>query len=190
MKKKYTAILLAGLLLVGGTTQAVSAHGHGGAHRYSQNHGSCSTQNVNRPQPKHQHKSCWEKKDGKWCYYDKQGKCSTGWNHIDKQWYYMDEEGVMQTGWKKVDGTWYCLGKDGAMKSDCWQKSGDKWYCLGKDGAMKKSCWVGNYYVDESGEMLTDTWVDGYYVGSDGAWVKGASMSKPHHARHAHGHMM
>ena len=59
--------------------------------------------------------SRWEKIDGGWRYFNKEGYMLTGWRCLGGKWFCFDEEGVMQTGWKRAGKAWYYLGEDGVM---------------------------------------------------------------------------
>ena len=126
----------------------------------------------------------WEKKNGKWYYFDADGAMQTGWLALGESRYYLNGSGAMQTGWVKTDGSWYYFSSTGAMQTG-WIKSYSKWYYLNADGAMQTGWleWAGNhYYMNGSGVMQTG-WLklDGawYYFSSTGAmqtgWIKSYS---------------
>ncbi|MBQ3665118.1 MAG: peptidoglycan-binding protein [Lachnospiraceae bacterium] len=94
----------------------------------------------------------WNKKDGKWYYYDTNGKMVTDWYDISGNKYYFDDSGIMKTGWKKINGKWYYFNSSGVMKTG-WLKLGTNYYYLKDDGSMAEDEWVVNrkYYVDKNG---------------------------------------
>ena len=59
--------------------------------------------------------SRWQKIDGKWYYFNKNGYVVTGWQQLSGKWYFFNKDGSMKTGWKKSGGKWDYLGADGAM---------------------------------------------------------------------------
>ena len=140
----------------------------------------------------------WEKIDGKWYLFDKNGSkvtglvevsgstyyldttgvMQTGWIRLEGDWYYFAPGGQRQTGWVKTGGSWYYLDEDGKMLKD-WQKIGGVWYFLGQSGIMRTG-WqqIGNiwYYFESSGAMVTG-WkqISGnwYYFDGSGAMKTG-----------------
>lgn len=116
--------------------------------------------------------------DGATYYMDSNGKMLTGWVEISGFWYYFEGSGAMKTGWKQIGGSWYYLDPDGKMLKD-WQKIGGVWYFLGQSGIMRTG-WqqIGNvtYYFTSSGAMATG-WkqIDGswYYFEGSGAMKTG-----------------
>ena len=91
----------------------------------------------------------WKKKNGKWYYYDANGKLHKGWLKYKKQTYYLKKNGQMATGWQKVGKSWYYFAKSGEMKTG-WIKLGTRKYYLGSNGKMQTG-WVKsngkNYYM-------------------------------------------
>lgn len=55
----------------------------------------------------------WHKIDGKWYYYDSNGKAKIGWLKYNSKWYYLQNDGSMKTGWFKTDGRWYYFTSNG-----------------------------------------------------------------------------
>lgn len=113
-------------------------------------------------------KNGWEKKDGKWFYYDN-GTKAVGWKKIvwskGTNWFYFDSQGVMLTGWQTLKwskGTnRFFFDSNGAMVTG-WHKISNKWYYFNSSGAMltgmhrlswnNKQNW---YLFDADGVMLT-----------------------------------
>lgn len=115
-------------------------------------------------------KNGWEKKDGKWYFYDN-GKKLTGWHKIKwskgLDWFYFDSTGAMLTSWQKLKWSkgenWFYFTTDGAMVTG-WQKlkwsKGESWFYFTADGAMVTGLqyleWKGVrswYLFDENGAM-------------------------------------
>lgn len=134
----------------------------------------------------------WVKENGKWVYYNSQGKKQTGWLYsgskwyfmdkqgymktgwiYDKAWYYLASSGAMKTGWQKVNGTWYYLANSGAMKAGWLYDNG--WYLLADNGAMKTGWQLVNgtwYYFYSNGRMAANIWIGGFHLNNSGAWIK------------------
>ncbi len=94
-------------------------------------------------------RSDFQKIDGKWFYFDKDGWLLTGWQKIGGRWYYFNKtgaagtKGYLLTGWQTIDGKLYYL-----------KQSGDK----GVIGRMFTGWQTINkqtFYFDSSGAMLT-----------------------------------
>ncbi len=127
--------------------------------------------------------SGWQKENGKWHYYDENGKSVTGWKKDNGKWYYMDSTGAMQTGWLKENGKWYYLSPNGDMRTG-WLKINGKWYYMSPNGDMQTGWkyidgkW---YYMSPNGDMQTGwKYIDGkwYYMESSGVmqssrWIEG-----------------
>lgn len=116
----------------------------------------------------------WKNVDGKWYYFDSQGKMKTGWVQDNNRWYYLEGSGAMKTGWVLSEGSWYYLSDDGSMKTG-WIFDGNCWYYLSANGSMKTG-WINYnnswYFSDASGVMQTGIIkVDGkiYYLDNSGA---------------------
>ena len=123
----------------------------------------------------------WGVVDGKWYYFDENGRTCTGWKQLYGKWYYLDKKGAMLTGWQKIGGTWYYFHTSGAMQTG-WQSIGGVWYYFHTSGAMQTG-WqrVGGkwYYFDANGAMLSGVtkaafgWYTDrgvwYYFNEDGA---------------------
>lgn len=63
----------------------------------------------------------WIKAGERWWYRHADGSYTKGnWEKINGQWYLFDKEGWMLTGWQEKSGKWYYLKQDGAMASDTW----------------------------------------------------------------------
>ena len=99
----------------------------------------------------------WQKEDGRWFYYTKNGVKKTGWLTIADKRYYMDATGVRQTGWKQISGKWYYFNSNGVMTTG-WKKISDKYYYFAKNG-IKKTGWITldgkRYYLDAAGVRQT-----------------------------------
>ena len=91
----------------------------------------------------------WQKIEGKWYYYKKNGTLYKGWlkygqdeeKWVDYEdgssylktvkfadWYYLDENGVMKTGWFQDGGRWYYFDPSGKMHTGWLEKNGKKYY--------------------------------------------------------------
>lgn len=98
----------------------------------------------------------WGLIDGRWYYFDENGRPCTGWKLLDGKWYYLDKKGAMLTGWQYIGGCWYYMNHSGAMQTG-WQSIGGVWYYLSNSGAMQTGWqkidgkW---YYFDANGVML------------------------------------
>ena len=140
----------------------------------------------------------WEKENGVWRYYgkdgqyyahsihvingkvysfDENGAMITGWHQYSNgNWFFYDRmSGEERRGWVNDNGNWYYLGSNGIMQTG-WQQIDGSWYLFSSSGVMltgwQKS---GNnwYYLDKiSGKMVTGWLKDGsdwYYLKSNGA---------------------
>lgn len=89
-------------------------------------------------------------------------RCSSEWFMIDGKWYYFDQEGRMVTGWffDPTYQAWFYLASDGSMAVGWIQLPDGKWYYLNPVSDGRR------------GVMYADAWIDGYYLGKDGAWVE------------------
>lgn len=91
-------------------------------------------------------KNAWEKIDGLWYFFDKDGWMKTGWLSWKNNKYYLQEkstkdfkEGQMRTGWVQLKNVWYWFDDSGAAaKSTCKQING-KWYAFDSNCKMKTS---------------------------------------------------
>ena len=103
----------------------------------------------------------WGVVDGKWYYFDENGRTCTGWKQLYGKWYYLDKKGAMLTGWQKIGGTWYYFHTSGAMQTG-WQRVGGKWYYFDANGAMLSGVTKAafGWYTDRG------VW---YYFNEDGA---------------------
>lgn len=105
MKKKIIASLLATLLIIGVTPNAVSAE-------WRQNSDNSWSWNDNGYKTYYG----WKQIDGNW-YYFKDAKMQTGWLNIG-YWYYLGTDGAMKTGWVNDGGTNYYFKNDGTLATD------------------------------------------------------------------------
>lgn len=106
------------------------------------------------PDPK---QTGWVKKDGKWYYYDSNGKMvKSAWQLYKGSWYYLGADGVMYTGWKTISNAKYYFypGDDGHMASAEYV-GGLAIDASGKQTYAKKASWEstskGKRYKDETG---------------------------------------
>ena len=130
------------------------------------------------------YKPGWNKIDGDWYYYDKDGNMATNsWKKDSKGWCYLGSDGKMVTNdWAK-DSKGYCwIGPDGYMvEKTQWLKVGDDWYHI-TNGYRDQSKWMkdskGWCYLGSDGKMSKNAWIKdskGWcYVGSDGYMVTNA----------------
>ena len=102
----------------------------------------------------------WEKINGTWYLFDKDGWMLTGWQTFKGTKYYLNADGAMVVGWLHLNNNWYYLDGSGAMLTG-WQKIGNTWY----------------YLNSPSGIMAADTWIGSYYVDSNGAWIEGKTQN-------------
>lgn len=77
-----------------------------------------------------------------------------GWQQKNGKWYYYDEQGKPKTGWLDWQGKRYYLQEDGSMKTGFWEITSDKIFVydpyegrFGKKGE--------GYYFLEDGSMFT-----------------------------------
>ena len=125
--------------------------------------------------------SGWQKIDGNWYYFDKEGTRIVGKKEITGATYYFNQEGVMKTGWIFTEGHWNYFASSGAMKTG-WVKDKGTWYYLDKDGVMLTGLQEidgTRYYLNASGAMQTGwKWLDNhyYYFATSGSmktgWLK------------------
>lgn len=147
-------------------------------------------------------KNQFVKKNGKWYYYDNNGKLVKGWftskggnkYHFEKDGsattglssiggkkYLFNAKGKMLTKWQKINGKTYYFDESAGNMLTGWvtTKSGNKYY-FGTDGAVK-SGWqkVGGkyYYFSSKGKMEKNCFKNNgsstYYLKSDGTMAKG-----------------
>lgn len=76
-------------------------------------------------------------KDGRWWYRHADGSwTSNGWEKIDGKWYYFDKDGWMKTGWIQWKRRWcYCESSGACAYSKTLHIDG-KDYVFGRDGYM------------------------------------------------------
>lgn len=97
----------------------------------------------------------WVKNNGKWYYYDTDGKMvKADWIKYANQWYYLGDDGVMLTGWQEINGKKYYLYADGHMASSEWV-DGYWLNCNGPQIYPHKGAWKenqkGKWWEDASG---------------------------------------
>lgn len=97
----------------------------------------------------------WKLIQGKWYFFDGNGKKATGWLNRNGIWYYLYSDGSMATGWQSINNKWYYLNPDGSMAIG-WRQ-------------MAPSIW---YYFYEDGSMAADTWIGEYRLNGDGVWMQ------------------
>ena len=141
-------------------------------------------------------KTGWQKINGKYYYFLKDGRAAYGWVHLGKQNYYIDMDEGMLTGTHAVNGQLCTFNSNGALvsmvvKHNGWYEGTDGWYYFrngylleegefvigGKtyyfdDYKMVANAFHGGKYYDKNGQALKNTWkkIGGskYYFGSDG----------------------
>lgn len=138
-------------------------------------------------------KTGWSQENGRWYFYNNDGRKLTGWISNGGNWYHLDNNGAMQTGWlQDRDGLWYYLNANGTMRKGWFQDWDGKYYYFStdgtgtKEGAMVKGGWhiggasyyfypnggyINGQYIKE-GEMAVNTMVEGGWYGSDGRWSR------------------
>ena len=152
MKKRWLAVVLAGIILsLGSVTSSMAAEDNG---TYKNN--------------------SWEKINGSWYYFNSEGTMCTGWTKIggiqylfgdkgelqlgwhynenEEKWHYYNQEGSPQKGWiQDKDGNWYWFSEKGEMASSGYKYiSGSKYYFY-DNGQMAANQYVGISYMDETG---------------------------------------
>ena len=144
----------------------------------------------------------WQKVNGKWRYFKKDGTYyKNKWIQDKGKWYYLDGSGYMATGWKQISGKWYYFRADGSMVSEefvdgywlrkdgsaeskkaSWKPSGTRWWFGYSFGWYAKNAWYTidgkEYYFYPSGYLAVSQWIGNYYVGGDGAYVKNPVKGK------------
>lgn len=117
------------------------------------------------------------------------GYAAYRWGLIDGRWYYFDADGRMATGWLYLNDVWYCLAtaedavqltgiKEGDMITGWYyDRRLQRWFYLEANGVMAVG-WKeidGKWYYfnpvsdGTRGAMTVDAQVDGYALGADGA---------------------
>ena len=97
----------------------------------------------------------WVQRDGKWYFYDSDGKMTKNhWEFYKGDYYYMASDGVMCTGWTQIGADQYYFCPDGHMARSEWIDG----LFLDMDGVQRykhKAVWLknntGSWYQDESG---------------------------------------
>ena len=83
-----------------------------------------------------------QEQNGQWWYRHVDGSYTrSNWEQIDGKWYYFDKEGRMQTGWIEDKGKWYYLKESGEMASEevltiHSREFGNEIYAFAVDGHM------------------------------------------------------
>lgn len=116
----------------------------------------------------------WGIIDGRWYYFDHNGRMVTDWQQLNGVWYYLAtsedvkrteeiKEGEMRTGWiyDLFYQKWFYLDKDGAMATG-WREIDGKWYYFnpapdGMRGAMVTDAWVDDWYLNQDGIGINQT---------------------------------
>ena len=144
-------------------------------------------------------KGKWVQSDGKWYYYDGDGKketncyregywlksdgsidsdyCNGTWKYNGVGWWYEDGGWYPTSQWLKIDGKWYYFLADGYMdygeyREGCW---------LNDDGSWDPNYGSGTWHLNSTGWWYSDgswypagqyLWIDGYryYFNSSGYW--------------------
>jgi len=147
-------------------------------------------------------KTGWYKEsNGKWYYFNSNGKMHTGWltykgndyylkisGHmaqnewltINNKTYYFNNDGLIHKGWLFYNNKWYYLNSDGQMLKGLYDISGKKYY-FNNDGSMASDELVSingdYYYFEKDGYAFTGGWkeIKGkyYYFNTDGKAHKG-----------------
>lgn len=182
MKRKLLALLLAMIMVCTPQMMVFASSSEAEVHKYWEefNWGLPPVENSDMNV-----EGTWiQAKDGRWWYQHTDGQYMTnGWERINGKWYRFDKEGWMQTGWvqdrRNFDPCyWYYLGEDGAMVTG-WFLDGDTWYYLNKDGKMATGWMLDRgtwYYLNANGDMATG-WVldkgEWYYLNANGDMATG-----------------
>ena len=123
-------------------------------------------------------KNQWQKIDGKWYFFDKQGYMEA---NAYRQGYYFKANGVWDgkakvAGWKKDSkGWWYSSGGKNYLKN-CWEKIDGKWYYFKADGYMAQNEFVSGWWCDKNGvqnDPVKYSWHKtgrGWWYGVNGGW--------------------
>lgn len=102
MKKAIASLLIMGAVFstVGVKANAADMYGYGWRQNADSTVGYADYQNgiyTNK----------WLQEDGKWYYFDKDGKMVKGWLTLGDKTYYLSEKGQMLTGWYCIGGPWF-----------------------------------------------------------------------------------
>ena len=101
-------------------------------------------------------KNQWQKIDGKWYYFDKEGYMES---NAYRNGYYLTKSGAWDgkkaaAGWKQNQkGWWYALSGTTCLKK-CWKKINGSWY-----------------YFKSSGYAAKNEYISGWWIGSNNAWT-------------------
>lgn len=161
-----------------------------GGHSSGSNGSSSDNSAVSNPSVLNGH---WQQSEtGEWKFLlSAGGYAANSWGIIDGRWYYFDHDGRMLTDWQQLNGVWYYLATSEDAKRTEGMKEGEmrtgwiydlfyqKWFYLDKDGAMATGWreidgkW---YYFNPApdgmrGAMVTDAWVDDWYLNQDGIGI-------------------
>lgn len=130
-------------------------------------------------------KNTFVKKNGKWYYYDSNGKLAKGW-FVSKggNRYYFGKDGAARAGILTISGKKYCFNEKGKMQKE-WQTVNGKTYFFDeKDGHMHTGWTVtkaGNRYYFGKDGVIRPGWqtVDKktYYFTEKGKMVKNAFLT-------------
>ncbi len=121
-------------------------------------------------------KTGWVRINGKWYYYDKNGKMRWGSIYYKKNYYYCRSDGKRATGFVNRNGAlYYYSNSTGKMVRGKWLTKGGKKYYLTKSGKALTSQWLSQsgkkYYFNAKSRMVTGLkQIDGslYYFNSKG----------------------
>ncbi len=118
------------------------------------------------------YKNEWQKIDGKWYFFDKEGLLET---NAYRQGYYLTANGAWDgkakaTGWKQDSKGWrYSLGGKNYLKNG-WKKIDGKWYFFDKEGLMEANAYRQGYYFTANGAWDGKAKAAGWKQDSKGWW--------------------
>ncbi|WP_243109962.1 cell wall-binding protein [Clostridium sp. E02] len=119
-------------------------------------------------------KNTWEKINGNWYYFQRDGIPATDWTRIkgydycfngtgeqllgwcyndeEEKWQYYKEDGTLQKGWyQDQEGNWYWFSNKGLMVSSGYKNILGKRYYFFDNGQLAANQYVGLSYMDENG---------------------------------------
>ena len=118
-------------------------------------------------------KDGWVKENGKWYYYDANGKMVVDdWIKYKGSWYFLGKDGAMVTGWQTFADKKYFFHSDGRMASDEWIRENGIYKFLDMDGVQRYKA-DGSWQDNGIGEWWADTF--GMYPKSRTIMIDGKS---------------